>query len=144
MLVRLQVSGTTIAEDDAQSASSSIDIRFGRERRCSMKCNFVVGQRVVMVREYPETERLRALDEGVTLPSLRSVYTIRDISPGADIWTRHLVFLRFVELVNGPHISTGIEPNFESSGFSPIVERKTDISIFTAMLTPAGRIPVDA
>lgn len=31
-----------------------------------------------------------------------------------------------------------------ASCFRPLIKRPTDISIFRAMLTPAGRIPVDA
>lgn len=109
-----------------------------------MKCNFVIGQKVTMIRDFPEKERMRASSEGVDLPRMGVVYTIRTMDPGADVWTKHKIYLRFEELKNGPHINSGIEPNFDSSGFRPVIARKTDISVFKAMLTPAGRIPVDA
>lgn len=109
-----------------------------------MKCNFVVGQKVALISDFPASERARALLEGVELPRMGAIYTIRDMDVGADIWTRHLTYLRFFELRNGPHVNSGVEPNFDSRGFRPVIDRPTDISVFKAMLTPAGRIPVDA
>lgn len=109
-----------------------------------MKCTFVVGQKVTLIADFPPMEQIRAALDGVSLPRFGAVYTIRSMEPGCDVWTMHLTMLRFVELSNGPHPTTGVEPNFDSRGFRPVQERKTDISIFKAMLTPAGRIPVDA
>ena len=107
-----------------------------------MKCDFVVGQRVVMVTEYDAQSYARAASEGVTLPTKGSIYTVRGIEPGAG-WQSNLTFIWLDELSNPPSCD-GIEPNWDTNMFRPVVERKTDISIFTAMLTPAGRIPVDA
>lgn len=109
-----------------------------------MKCDFIVGQKVVCVGGFPDREIQRAKEDGVYLPAKGAIYTIRDMEPGADWWTRHLVFIRLVELVNTPHVVDGIEPSFSAGGFRPVVEKKADISIFTAMLAPAGRLPVDA
>jgi len=51
--------------------------------------------------------------------------------------------LRFNELVNDPHIDNGIEPSFYARLFRPVVERKTDISVFTRMLN-TQRVRIDA
>lgn len=92
---------------------------------------FHVGQRVVCVR----TGR-RSFDD-CTYPVVGGIYTVRDIyAPplGVDGPTG----LRFVEFVNPPKLFNGfaIEIAFWDRCFRPIQERKTDISIFTEMLTP--------
>jgi len=95
-------------------------------------CNFRVGQKVTMVRQFSPNVAARAALDGTTLPSYGVVYTVRGIEPdgidGDD-------YLWLVELTNKPHWSDGIEPNFGSTLFRPVVETKTDISIFKAMLT---------
>jgi hypothetical protein len=66
-----------------------------------------------------------------------SVYTIRRIE-SADgwcaVWLEEVVNpVLDIWLDRGPE-----EPAFSASRFRPIVERKTDISIFRKMLTPEG------
>lgn len=88
---------------------------------------FHVGQKVVCIFHMPENRR-RA--DGV-YPEKNGVYVIRSIFPD-PVYGREL--LRFEELTN-PICDFGMEAGFDAAKFRPIVERKTDISIFTAMLT---------
>ncbi len=89
-----------------------------------MKCNFVVGQKVVCV---DVSEKLVA---AANYPIVDNVYTIRKIVLDGD----HIIVL-LSEICN-LHISSRIgEPGFGASRFRPLTERKTDISIFTKMLT---------
>lgn len=98
---------------------------------------FYVGQKVerltppsmeAMFSEYPE---LRSL----AFPVPGSVYTIRGFCPcmGVDrIWLQ--------EISNPPMLFRYIgmcEVSFDPRYFRPITERKTDISIFKAMLNPS-------
>lgn len=106
-----------------------------------MNCRFVVGQKVEMIEPFKPSALERAREENVTLPVTGTIYTVRDMEPGEG-WNAGKVFLRFNELVNDPHVGDGIEPSFCSSMFRAVVERKTDISIFEAMLTPSKqRVP---
>ncbi|WP_334154722.1 hypothetical protein [Agrobacterium pusense] len=100
-----------------------------------MECNFTVGQKVVMVEAYKPHVYERAADEGVTLPTKGTVYTIRGMEPGEG-WHVGMTFIWLEELHNAPSLD-GIEPNWDASLFRPLVERKTDISIFKAMLNPS-------
>lgn len=92
---------------------------------------FHVGQKVVCVR-----------DEWITLagestPKAGVIYTIRNIE-AADAGEDG-VYLQLVEIVNAPrpYIDGHKESAFWSLGFRPVVERKTDISVFTEMLKTA-------
>jgi len=105
-----------------------------------MKCNFVVGQKVVFVGAFSQNWKARAAEEGVILPVKGVVYTIR----GFDPVTVNGVFIWLNEIRNDICIPAGREYSFAAEEFRPVVDRKTDISVFKAMLTPAGRIPVDA
>lgn len=98
-----------------------------------MTCNFRVGQKVAVAKEFPQSEIRRAQDDGVLLPKHGVVYTIRNMEPG--IWNPCETFIRLEEIVNLPHVEDGIEPSFSATRFRPVVESKTEISIFTAMLT---------
>ncbi|MBX5143339.1 hypothetical protein HJB79_32085 [Rhizobium lentis] len=101
--------------------------------------NFHVGQKVTAIKEFPLGEVERAKRDGVIIPSFGVVYTIRGTEPG--IWNHNETFLWFVELVNNPHCSDGIEPSWDSRLFRPVVERKADISIFKSMLNkPTVRV----
>src|SRR5437879_2428663 len=96
---------------------------------------FRVGQKVVCIvdaaahiqRHYP----------GSNFPQKGGIYTISTI--GAD---SKGALLTFCELSNSHLIGKtlhdfyiSMEPGFGAEHFRPIVERKTDISIFTKMLT---------
>jgi hypothetical protein len=96
---------------------------------------FRAGQKVVCVRTWHNS---RGYGDEVG-PVEGEVYTIRgvgDLHPcypgGCDVW--------LVEIKNPVRYypAGNYEPSFCHSRFRPIVERKTDISIFTKMLTPEG------
>lgn len=96
--------------------------------------SFRVGQKVVMIEGYKPNVYDRAADEGVTLPTEGTVYTIRGIEAGEG-WHLGKLFLWLEELHNGPSLD-GIEPNWDAQLFRPLVERKTSIEVFKALLTP--------
>lgn len=85
-----------------------------------MECKFHVGQPVVCIDgmwEYVDFVPSAANPN----PKLGEVYTVSAIVPFRD----------------GIYISViGLEDYYEQEAFRPLVTRKTDISIFTAMLTP--------
>jgi hypothetical protein len=98
---------------------------------------FGVGQKVVCV---DARKRARIPSINYERPQLTkgAVYTIRELD-GCDGY--HAV--RLVEIVE-PILDIWIdrgpsEPAWHSGRFRPIVERKTSIAIFKAMLTPAGK-----
>jgi hypothetical protein len=95
---------------------------------------FRVGQKVVCVVAFDDMAR----SWGFSGPAKGSVYTIREFDDRGDAPA-----LRLVEIVNPPckhrNISEPIEPGFAVTGFRPVVERKTDISIFTEILRKASK-----
>lgn len=71
-------------------------------------------------------------------PDLNSVYVVREIIP----WSNGRgASCRLIEIRNDP--VCGYEPSFDVVFFRPVVERKTDISVFTALLTPNKREPAN-
>jgi len=105
---------------------------------------FEVGQRVVCVGgkspsgpNSVSTAEARAA--GARLPDRGAIYTIRQIDDWPDrtlilleeVCNRHLIGRRFGY----------IEPGFWSGAFRPVIERKTSIAVFEAML---HRAPADA
>lgn len=62
-----------------------------------------------------------------------SIYTVRQI---------HIRLgecgILLEEITNPPWSFDGLECGFRASRFRPLVERKTDISVFTALLNPAN------
>ena len=102
---------------------------------------FHVGQKVVLAFPYDGQTHSAASFCGETLPSAGVVYTIREIEPpSAD--PLGLVFIRLFEIINPSSHEFG-ECAFNSQRFRPVVERKTDISIFTDMLK-TQRVRTDA
>lgn len=101
-----------------------------------MECNFTVGQKVVCVRSWYDEQLLSAAVLGITLPVKRGVYTIRSV----DRFSPDAVHVRLHEIHN-PKLEYSdfgcIEQAFCSTSFRPLVERKTDISVFKAMLNPS-------
>lgn len=96
--------------------------------------NFHVGQRVVCIRDWDPEIKLAAVGDGITLPELHAVYTVRGM---AEVAGHPVVYLG--EVVNPVvHFACGViaEAGWDPSRFRPVVERKTDISIFKAMLEP--------
>lgn len=105
-----------------------------------MMCNFHVGQRIVLAKEYDDFDHIRAMLQGDVLPVTGVVYTVREIEPEPvdGLW-----YIRLVEIKNDPlPFDFERESAFNSARFRPVVERKTDISVFTAMLnTSKERAP---
>lgn len=92
---------------------------------------FRVGQKVVCV-AWPADLITRA---EANYAHVGSVYTIRAI----NVWPDSTK-LRFYELDNShmtARMGGKIEPGFNAKFFRPVVDRPTDISIFTRMLTDA-------
>ncbi len=96
---------------------------------------FYVGQKVVCV----DAHSVKPGDEGRRWipgeePIEGAIYTIRRIWKSS---TGSLVF-DFFELSRDARssIAWGYEVGYGSFRFRPVIERKTDISIFTAMLAP--------
>ncbi len=91
-----------------------------------MKCNFVVGQKVAVKiggKWYDQYKTYTPMKEG-------DVYTIKSI----HALPNGVVGLGLTEIVT--------DDLFDHTGFAPVIERKTDISIFTKMLRPVEeRVP---
>jgi hypothetical protein len=91
---------------------------------------FYVGQKVVCIKEIetPATARY-----GIVCPEKGHVYTIRELT---DLGTEP--GLRVNEIINEPtlwaNVAGEIEASFPRRYFRPVIERKTDILIFTRML----------
>jgi len=95
---------------------------------------FHLGQKVVCIDDkIPEPvaswDTLNGLTKG-------NIYTIRWI--GMYKSTRHELHLciRVEEIFRKPLDYYGIETPFNANRFKPLIEKKTDISIFTSMLPP--------
>ncbi len=75
------------------------------------------------------------------------IYTIRDIIGTGRLADGTTVYLFLLQEITNPPIETidhgWIEPNFLSIDFRPLVERKTDISIFEKLLLPNERAGVE-
>lgn len=93
---------------------------------------FKVGQQVVCIGTFQGGHG----DE--TDPVVGDVYTIRDIVKRPE----GFIALLLEEIRNNPaeylEYSTPTECSFPAEKFRPLIERKTSIAIFTAMLTPQG------
>lgn len=98
-------------------------------------CNLRVGMKVVCVDVPWPADISRHLSAGVSLPVPGQVYTIRWAGISEDDGN---LYVRLDEIVNPvqkwPGYRAG-EARFGSRRFRPVVTRKTDISIFTDMLT---------
>lgn len=91
---------------------------------------FQVGQKVVCINDQMNSGRPRHPE--CHYPKEGSIYVVRN----TDIVSRPLVWL--CEIRN-PEWMTAygmMEPGFDATHFRAVIERKTDISIFTEMLTP--------
>ena len=103
-----------------------------------MKCNFVVGQKVVCIASDGGMEGFEVLST-YDQPIVGKIYTIRDVKIGA---IQNRVGLKFVEIndqrvfVRNGIVSGSVSILWEPTNFRPLNQRPTDISIFKAMLTP--------
>lgn len=100
--------------------------------------NFHIGQKIVFVGP-GDYASFRAL--GMSVPEYRKTYTIRARPPGACACCGE-PGLYLCEIVNPPFLWRDglLECGFCRYDFRPLVERKTDISIFQKMLTD-NRVP---
>lgn len=98
-----------------------------------------VGMKVVQFKPWPSNDTAYA---DVSFTRMGVAYTVREV-----LTVRGITALRFVELRNPEHRYAGfahpVEQPFPAALFRPVVERKTDISVFTAMLNPS-QVTVDA
>jgi hypothetical protein len=106
---------------------------------CGAFMSFNVGQKVVYVGgpNLPREWTPPQIKAGSLYLKKGAIYTIREIDP---IYIRQfgMVGIRVEEVVFPlvPWLDDMFEIATLACKFRPIVERKTDISIFTAMLTP--------
>lgn len=91
--------------------------------------SWYVGMKVVCVKTGPWDSGM----PGEVCPACGEVYTIRDIVPPDEVDSG--IGIRLVEIVN-PEIEHWVECSFLAGNFRPVQTRKTDISIFEAMLNP--------
>jgi hypothetical protein len=104
-----------------------------------MTCNFHVGQKVVCIDDNDSPPKGHQVLTVMVLPKVGKVYTVREVLTGV-VGGSPCVLLQEIPdqivevLSNGVHrVGTIV---FYAHAFRPLVERKTDISIFKAMLTP--------
>jgi hypothetical protein len=98
-----------------------------------MECKFHVGQKVVCVNDNFEL----GFANQINIPEKGVVYTVRDIELATGVAGQKAIIVRLEEVVN-PVLDWDngrMEVGFFPSRFRPLITRKTDISVFTAMLT---------
>lgn len=94
-----------------------------------MKCDFVVGQKICLINDFSADAMQWAKENKVTLPFTGIVYTVREI-----VATDDGIGIRLCEIDNSNKPEKGYEQSFWPHLFRPVVTRKTNIAIFTAML----------
>lgn len=113
-----------------------------------MDCPFVVGQKVVYIDDryndvalstggIVDYKSFMINTHGVIFPEIGKTYTIREITTSRLEGSDHPTLL-LVEIVN-PLVRylgypTPAEQQFRCSRFRPLIKKKTDISVFKAML----------
>lgn len=99
---------------------------------------FRVGQKVVCIKPMSEwTKDAHALGGFPFRPALNAVYTIRAVRL---VFGHPYLYLQEIHNPQNNWSEIGFaEPPFWAGMFRPIVERKTDISIFKKMLIPSRR-----
>lgn len=105
-----------------------------------------VGMKVVCIVPAEQISEMQAAYPGSVYPHHNGIYTIREIRDDAP-WNGgecHLVLL-LDEICHrqmiGKTFAGGhcfVEPGFDVHGFRPVQTRKTDISVFTQLLTKVG------
>lgn len=99
--------------------------------------DWFVGMRVVCL---TDLSRHYVLDDyPVSVPARDGVYTIRSVFVEPLFRDPAMVFVRLIEVINVPSETEfgPYEAGFAASHFRPLEIRKTDISLFTSMLTGA-------
>ncbi|HQR14200.1 MAG TPA: hypothetical protein PLZ37_06525 [Nitrospira sp.] len=98
---------------------------------------FRVGMKVTMISPWPPVHNLF----GDIFTEFGIVYTVREV-----LMVAATPAIYVAEIHNPPHYWAKVgkmEQPFPARNFRPVQERKTDISIFTAMLNPS-QVTVDA
>src|SRR5581483_84243 len=97
---------------------------------------FRIGQKVVRVGAMPTYEHAWAKRIKFSYPAVGEIVTIKTINN----WPTGAI-LTFYEHDNSALAGnvSQIEPGFGAKHFRPIVERKTDISVFTQILRKASK-----
>lgn len=92
--------------------------------------SFRVGQKVVCIAPFDSTWA------GWATPQQSKTYTVRAVSMGSVAQVRDYGpwFSVLLDEIKNPERDG--EPTFGHQHFRPLIERKTDISIFTELLTP--------
>lgn len=94
---------------------------------------FRVGQKVVCIRgSHDRADHVRLAGAQHVFES--TIYTIRDLVLSNP---HHRPAVLLEEVVNPLSLIWGTEYCFDITRFRPLIERKTDISIFTRMLNPS-------
>lgn len=108
-----------------------------------------VGMKVACIATAEQIAAVKATAPSSVQPVSGGIYTIREIRDDAKYGGDKLVLL-FCEIDNshliglsGPNWRCYVEPGFHPDNFRPLRERKTDISIFRAILN-GHRVPEDA
>lgn len=103
--------------------------------------SFRVGQKVVCINGEISDRELADFyrSEGIVFPRTGTVYTIRQI-----LWLQEFYAIRLEEIVNPivEYRAITLEHAFHVDRFRPVVERKTDISQFKAMLNYQPKVVV--
>ena len=105
--------------------------------------NFRVGQKVMRIKRLDHDDEAHLLRwsisrcKGIAYPRIGDVCAIATINH----WP-HATLLTFREYDNSQFVRQGlctIEPGFDAKSFRPIVERKTDISVFKKILADVSK-----
>jgi hypothetical protein len=104
-----------------------------------MECKFHVGQKVVCIDDDKTPPAGHVVLSDMIFPVIGKIYTVSEIRIGTVgnmpcIALAEIPF-QLVEVLVDNEIRVG-DVVFNASAFRPLVDRKTDISIFKAMLAP--------
>lgn len=98
--------------------------------------NFHVGQKVVCINDQNSFKRVGIWDFSV---KMGEIYTIRWIGEFPFEPDRKFgLGVRLVEVQRKPELPPWEDYPYSIHRFRPLIERKTDISIFTTLLNPAN------
>lgn len=102
-----------------------------------MNCQFQVGQKVVCINDDRAPPEGHKVLTPMRLPEVGKVYTVRELIVG-KIGGTPCILLEEIPDQNVEVLAHGVlrigNIVFTAEAFRPVVERKTDISIFTALL----------
>jgi hypothetical protein len=94
---------------------------------------FHVGQKVCLIKDYTNNPWPKHYPE---LPTTGKVYTVRKVFIAPDDGREGLMLSEIICEINP---RSGIECGWIAAHFRPVVTRKTDISLFQAMLRPTDK-----